>query len=173
MMEFGADGDVVVNPLRLQPAIVQELEASLVLYYTGISRQSADIIERQASHIRSRDAARLQATHDLKVEAVTMKEAVLKGDLSTLAAVLNQGWAAKSRLADGISTRNIEEIFSTALASGALAGKVSGAGGGGYLILLCEPTERPTLLAALAELPTGRVEALHFVAEGAVAWTVR
>ena len=59
------------------------------------------------------------------------------------------------------------------IASGALAGKVSGAGGGGYLILLCEPTQRPALLAALDALPLGGVESLHFVAKGAVAWTLR
>ncbi len=102
-----------------------------------------------------------------------MRDALSLGDFPAVAGILTAGWEAKKRLADGISTDRIEEVFNAARTAGALAGKVSGAGGGGYLILLVEPVQRPELLRRLTELPAGRVEPVHFVEEGATAWTVR
>ena len=98
---------------------------------------------------------------------------MLRGDLMTVAQILNAGWQAKKQLADGISTDEIEELFEVAGRAGALAGKVSGAGGGGYVMFLVEPVQRPELVRRVAELPGGRVEPVHFVEEGAFAWTVR
>ena len=172
MMEFGADR-VLVNPLRLKPAIVKELEASLVLYCTGASRSSAAIIASQSDHVWARDQERLEATHALKREAMQMKDALLRGDLKTVAAILHAGWQAKKRLADGVSNESIERVLRVARRGGALAGKVTGAGGGGYVMFLVEPVERPALLRHLASIPGGRVETVHFVEEGAAAWTVR
>jgi D-glycero-alpha-D-manno-heptose-7-phosphate kinase len=172
MMEFGAER-AVINPLRLKAAIVRELEASLVLYYTGASRSSAAIIASQREHVWAGEEARVLATHALKREALEMKDALLRGDLTTVAQIINAGWKAKKQLADGISNQCIEELFALARRSGALAGKVSGAGGGGYMMFLVEPVQRPELVRRLAELPGGRVEPVHFVEEGATAWTVR
>jgi D-glycero-alpha-D-manno-heptose-7-phosphate kinase len=173
VMEFGADERVMVSPLRLKPAIVQEFEASMVLYHTGVSRSSGAIIDEQTSHIVFGEEARISATHALKDEALAMKEALLVGDLGGAAMVLNSGWEAKKRLADGISNPAIEHTFSVARDAGAIAGKLSGAGGGGYIMFMVEPTGRPALLSALSGLsPTG-VQPVHFVGEGAVAWTVR
>lgn len=172
VMEFGTDDRVIVNPLRLKPAIVHELEASLVLFHTGASRASARIIEEQTSHVRAGDADRIEATHELRREAVAMKEALLVGDLPTLARVLSDGWEAKKRLASGITTGAIDRAFEAARAGGALAGKVSGAGGGGYVMFVVEPTRRPHLLRALGTLPGGEVSPVHFVSEGAVSWTI-
>jgi D-glycero-alpha-D-manno-heptose-7-phosphate kinase len=173
LMEFSPDGQVVINPLRCNAGILMELEASLVLFRTRVTRSSADIIERQADRINQGDQISLQATHDLKAEVNAMKEALLKGDLCALAEVMNRGWDAKRRLAAGISTTAIEQLFDAAGRAGALGGKVSGAGGGGYLMLLCEPLNRPRLTAALCALGTGSVEPVHFVAEGVSAWSVR
>lgn len=172
LMEFSGDG-AIVNPLRLKPAIVRELEASLVLYYTGASRSSASIIEAQQDHVWAGEEARLDATHALKREATAMKEALLRGDLTTVAQILDAGWKAKKRLAEGITNDAIEELFSVARRAGALAGKVSGAGGGGYMMFLVEPVQRPALVRRLNELPGGRIEPVHFVEEGATAWSVR
>lgn len=173
MMEFGAHGSVLVVPLRLKPAILQELEASLVLVHTGVGRDSAGIIEQQAALVRSRSRAQLEATHALRQEASTLKDALVVGDLGAVAAVLNSGWRAKKALADGITTPRIEAAFETALRAGALGGKISGAGGGGYILFLVEPMLRPQVVRALNELPGARVEPVHFVSEGAVAWTLR
>lgn len=173
MMEFGAEDRAIINPLRLKAAIVQEFEASLVLFYTGVSRASADIIDRQTAHITSESPEQLEATHALRREAVEMKEALLVGDFHRMAAILESGWQSKKRLASGITSQSIDDAFAVALEAGALAGKVSGAGGGGYVMFLVEPTRRPQVLSALAERPDGAVAPIHFVSEGAVAWTVR
>lgn len=173
VMEFGAGDRAIVNPLRLKPAIVHELEASLVLFHTGVSRESANIIEEQTAHVRSGAADQIEATRVLRREAVAMKEALLTGDLKTLAEVLDVGWQAKKRLAGGISTAAIEETFEVARQGGALAGKLSGAGGGGYIMFLTDPVSRPRLLQYLEQIPGGAVSPVHFVTEGAVAWTLR
>ncbi|MGH9076987.1 MAG: dehydrogenase [Acidimicrobiales bacterium] len=173
LMEFWAHERIIVNPLRLKAAVVQELEASLVVFHTGASRSSADIIAEQVAHIDNGDQDRLEATHALRAEALGMKEALLAGDLHAVAGMLGRGWEAKKRIADGVSTGPIEEVFAVARAGGALAGKVSGAGGGGHIMFLVEPTERPRLAVALAGLGSGEVRPIHFVDEGAVAWTVQ
>ena len=173
VMEFGAEKRAIVNPIRLKSAIIHELEASLVLFFMGASRASAAIIERQARHVAGGDMRRVSATDSLKVEVLRMKDALLMGDLGLVAEVLRQGWDAKKQLADGISTSEIDKVFEVAYSAGATAGKVSGAGGGGYAMFLVDPTKRPTLLEALRAQMTGYVEPAHFVVDGAVAWTVK
>jgi D-glycero-alpha-D-manno-heptose-7-phosphate kinase len=102
-----------------------------------------------------------------------MKEALLKGDLVGLAGVLDHGWQAKKQLAEGISNPRIEHFFDVARRAGALTGKVSGAGGGGYVLFLTDPVRRQAVVKALEDLHMGRVEPVHFVSEGAVAWSLR
>jgi D-glycero-alpha-D-manno-heptose-7-phosphate kinase len=173
VMEFGTDGRVIVNPLRLKDAIVREFEASMVLYYTGVSRESAHIIEQQTAHIKAGQPDRISATHALKDEAIAMKEALLTGDLLGLASVMQDGWHAKKQLAAGITNSHIDEVFAQAEEAGALAGKVSGAGGGGFILFLVDPMARPTVVSALDSTIEGSVHPVHFVSEGAVAWSVR
>jgi D-glycero-alpha-D-manno-heptose-7-phosphate kinase len=173
IMEFGPAERIVVNPLRIKAETLSELEASILLFHTGVSHNSAEIIKRQADHISSGSATKLAATHALKEEAIAMKEALLKGDLVGLAGVLERGWQAKKQLADGISNPQIETVFDVARRAGALTGKVSGAGGGGYILFLTDPVRRPTVVRALEDLQAGRVEPVHFVSEGAVAWSLR
>ena len=173
IMEFGPAGRIIVNPLRIKAATLRELEASIVLFHTGVSRNSADIIQRQSTGISSGSAAQLEATHKLKDEAVAMKEALLKGDLVQLAEVLERGWQAKKQTAEGISNPHIEQCFDVATGAGALAGKVSGAGGGGFVLFLTDPVRRPAVMQALDELCIGAVQPTHFVSEGAVAWSLR
>lgn len=172
-MEFSRGERVVVNPLRLKAAVIQEFEASLVLFYSGASRSSGAIIEDQQAHIIGGETDRIEATKRLKEEAVAMKEALLVGNFALVADVLSRGWDAKQLLADGISNSEIESTFETAMRAGAVAGKVSGAGGGGYMMFLVDPTRRPRVVDALSELGSGRVESAHFISEGAVAWTVQ
>jgi D-glycero-alpha-D-manno-heptose-7-phosphate kinase len=173
VMEFGPAGRVIVNPLRIKEATLRELEASILLYHTGVSRESAEIIRRQTSYISAGSEAQLAATHELKDEVVAMKEALLRGDLVELAGVLDRGWRAKKSLAEGISTPHIEHCFDVAMRAGAMAGKVSGAGGGGYVLFLTDPVRRPAVTRALNDLGVGAAQPAHFVSEGAVAWSLR
>ena len=173
VMEFGPGERIIVNPLRIKEATLRELEASIVLFHTGVSRNSADIIARQTTYISSGSPSQLEATHQLKDEAIAMKEALLKGDLVAFAEVLDRGWQAKKQLAEGISNSHIEECFDIARGAGALAGKVSGAGGGGYVLFITDPVRRPEVIQALDDLAFGAVQPTHFVSEGAVAWSLR
>lgn len=173
VMEFGPSKRVIVNPLRIKDAIFRELEASILLFHTGVSRKSADIIERQTAYISSGAASQIAATHALKDEVIAMKEALLRGDFVQLAEVLDRGWHAKKQLAEGISNPDIDRCFDVARKAGAMAGKVSGAGGGGYVLFLTDPVRRPAVIQALEELHIGSVRPTHFVSEGAVAWSLR
>lgn len=170
-MEFYGDR-VIVNPLRIKPEIKAELESSLVLYYTGISRESAAIIDAQTAGIVGNNPQSLDAMHKLKEEASAMKEAILLGDLSALASSMRSGWEAKKRAAAAISNDSIDRIFDAAVAAGALAGKLSGAGGGGFMMLLADPSRRPGVMRELLRFG-GQVSTCSFTESGAYAWRRR
>jgi len=170
-MEFYAGDRVIVNPLRIKDWIHAELESSLVLCFTGVSRASARIIDEQSRNISEGDAASLDAMHRLKDEAGRMKEALLRGDFARLAEVMQAGWLAKKQSAASISNPRIEEIEAVAGAHGARATKVSGAGGGGFMIFLCDPADRIGLVRALAAAGGTPYDA-HFTLQGATAWKV-
>lgn len=168
-MEFYDQGRVIVNPLRVSSAMVRELESSLVLYYTGKSRASAEIIETQQRNVQEADTRSVDAMHALKREALDMKEAILTGRLDAVAATLRRGWEAKKATSTSVSNSEIERVLDLVLSSGALAGKVSGAGGGGFMMILCDPVERQRILDVLAEQP-GRVLPCNFTNEGVLSW---
>lgn len=168
-MEFGADGHAIINPLRVPSAMVQELEASLVLYYTGQARASAEIITTQQQNISSNNKPSLDAMMRLKDEAVAMKEALLTCNIDHLASTVRRGWDAKKATSNAISNVEIERILGISMQAGALAGKVSGAGGGGFLMLICPPHERHKLVTVLSEQP-GKLLPCKFTPEGALSW---
>jgi D-glycero-alpha-D-manno-heptose-7-phosphate kinase len=170
-MEFYADDRVIVNPLRVKHWIMSELETSLVLFNSGVSRSSAAIIADQTASITSHERKPLNAMHELKADAFGMKESLLKGNLSDFGGYMRKSWEAKKKLSSGISTRHIEEIYEAAMAAGATAGKVSGAGGGGFLTFLVDPCLRVNVIRAL-EKQNGRVMTCHLTSEGAEAWKI-
>lgn len=169
LIEFYAGGRVIVNPLRVKDWILNELEASLVLYFTGLSRDSARIIDEQIRNTQSRSETSVEAMHAMKADVSRMKEAVLFGNITQFARILDSSWQAKKKLADGISNEHIEEVRRAALAAGAISGKVTGAGGGGYMMFVVPPLQRLSLIAALSRLG-GEVMNFHFTKEGVTAW---
>ena len=168
-MEFHADDRVIVNPLRMKDWVVAELEASLLLYFTGVSRESARIIDEQARNAASGAARSIDAMHQLKAEALQMKEHLLRGDLPGFARTLQQGWLAKKQMASSISNPMIDALEALAMDNGAVATKVSGAGGGGFMMFFCDPPDRIRLGNALAA-QGGTLLDFHFNPSGAVAW---
>jgi len=168
-MEFYDADRVIVNPLRIKDWIWSELEAGLVLYFTGVSRASAKIIDEQSRNIKEGKASSLDAMHRLKVEATQMKESLLRGDFERLASVMQSGWEAKKQSASSISNPMIDEIEALAMSHGARATKVSGAGGGGFMMFLCDPAHRVGLTRALSSAG-GTVFDAHFTHQGATAW---
>ena len=170
-MEFFADDRVIVNPLRIRVEIINEIECSMLLYFTGQSRESANIIKEQIHSAESGDDKSLQAMHRVKQSAMEMKEALLKAEIKTMAEILGESWRAKRDMAQSISNPLIDEIYDCALGAGALSAKISGAGGGGFMMLFVEPTSKLDVITALSELD-GSFYRFHFTKEGAQGWSV-
>jgi D-glycero-alpha-D-manno-heptose-7-phosphate kinase len=173
-MEFGKNGSVLVNPLRIKESVSSELEASTLLFYSGASRASGEIIAEQTRNVETGNAAALEAMHKIKQEAMRMKEALLRGDFKLLHDVLRSSWEAKKRMATRIVNEKIEELYAKALEAGAYCGRISGAGGGGFMIFFADPMLKDRVADALQRCENdGVVYGCHFTNDGAQAWRVR
>lgn len=170
-IEFYADNRVVVNPLRIKNWIICELEASLVLFFTGVSRSSATIIADQSTNVKAGTESALSSMHAMKREACMMKESLLKGDFNGLVESMREGWMSKKRSAESVSNSHIDEIYERALKAGALAGKVSGAGGGGFMMFFVPPEKRMDVIFALRNF-SGQVSNCHFTKYGMQGWKI-
>ena len=170
-MEFYPGERVVVNPLRIKNWILSELEASLLLYFGGVSRDSARIIDEQSDNVKRNEATAIEAMHALKAEAVAMKENLLRGDFVGLVESVQAGWAAKKKMARSISNPQIDEVYELASKAGMLAGKISGAGGGGFMMLLVDPIRRMDVVRVL-EQTRGQVVTCHFTKYGTQGWKI-
>jgi len=173
-MEFYESERVIVNPLRIRRHIELELESSLLLYFTGRSRESARIIEDQvkaAGADGKPDEKAIEAMHQVKQMAYAMKESVLKADINGFHANLGASWAAKKQMARSISNSGIEAIALKAMKAGAKAVKISGAGGGGFMMISVEPTQRHRIVAALKD-SGGVFHDFNFVDHGVETWKV-
>lgn len=148
-MEFLPNDRVIVNPLRMRRDYLNEFESSLVICFTGQSRRSDTIIKEQVSGLKTLNQETIANMLQLKRDATDMKLALLSGDLRGFASLLNHSWLAKKKTAVGVSNRKVDEIYDTAMKFGAWAGKVSGAGGGGFLMLMTDPENRFRLISAL------------------------
>lgn len=172
-MEFNGNDHTLVNPLRVKSWIISELESSLLLYYTGRSRESAAIINEQSRNVETRNQQAINAMHRVKQEAFRMKECLLLGDIKGLAAVMDLAWTAKKEMATSISNKRIEHVYEVAVAAGAQGGKVSGAGGGGFMMFLVDMTNKVKVVKALSALNEGEVIGCHFSANGAESWKLQ
>ena len=170
-MEFYAEGRTIVNPLRIKNWILCELEASLVLFYTGVSRESAKIIADQSNNMKQGHDNAMEAMHGLKREAMVMKECLLRGDFKGIVDSMLLGWENKKRSAKSVSNPLIDEIYNEAVKAGALAGKVSGAGGGGFMMFFVPPEKRMNLIRTLNRYD-GQVSNCHFTKNGTQAWKI-
>lgn len=172
-MEFGAEGRVLVNPLRVKHWVISELEAAMLLFYTGASRASADIIAEQSKNVEEDNTLAIQAMHTIKQEALRMKEALLRGDFRMLQEVMHSSWEAKKSMASKIVSPKIDELYARALEAGAYCAKISGAGGGGFMMLLADPMRKDRVAEALQSCEnSGVVYGCHFTDVGAQAWRV-
>ena len=170
-MEFFAEDKVIVNPLRIKQQYLFELENNLLLYYTSTSRQSATIIEQQSKNVISKKEHSIEAMHLLKQQAQMMKEALLKGKLNQFGDILDYGYVQKRKMAEGISNQLMEEIYQTAKSAGATGGKISGAGGGGFMIFYCPGTTKYNVIESLKKFG-GEHRNYLFVEHGLTTWTI-
>lgn len=168
-MEFYDNQRVIVNPLRLKNWIKNELENSLILYYTGTSRDSAKIIDEQIRCQKKESS--LEGMHELKHQAARMKETILKGDFDGFADCLRVGWEAKKKTSSAITNPQIEKMYTYIMENGGKAAKISGAGGGGFMMIVCDPKRRYELVQKLKKTE-GWVMVTSFTERGTQAWTL-
>lgn len=170
-MEFYKDDKVIVNPLRIRPQYMHELENNLVLYFTATSRESATIIKEQVKNVKNQNEKSIEAMHQLKEQARMMKEALLKGKLHEIGEILDFGFQQKRQMAANISNSQIEELYDAAKKAGATGGKISGAGGGGFMIFYC-PGNSNYAVKEILKSYGGDVKQYSFTKYGLTSWTV-
>ncbi|MGL4346956.1 MAG: dehydrogenase [Chitinophagaceae bacterium] len=168
-MEFYEKKRVIVNPLRIRDEILQELAFNLVLFYTNKSRQSGNIISKQIENIKQNKGSSIKAIHEVKQDAFTMKEILLKNNLSEIGNILHKGWFHKKQMAEGISNAMINNIYDKVIAAGATGGKISGAGGGGFMFFFCPQNSRYQVIKVLAKFE-GFVQQFQFYKKGVQSW---
>ena len=162
---FSSQG-VTVEPLPIAPEVRQTLERRLLLFFTGSSRDSTSILKHQQKSTQDQDDTVLQALHNIKRVASEVQSCLEQGDLDEFARVLDYSWQEKRRLAPGLSTGFIDDCYDLALQQGATGGKITGAGGGGFLLLYCEEQAQESVTRALEERGLKRMN-FHFDQQGA------
>ncbi len=170
-MEFFREDKVIVNPLRIKNIYLQELANNLILYNTETSRVSAKIIEAQQNNVRSGNQLSIDAMQKMKQQSLMMKEALLKGNLDMIGEILNYGWHFKKQMADEISNTLLDNLYETAINNGATGGKISGAGGGGFMLFYCPGNAKFEVAEALKQYG-GQVLRYSFTGKGLETWSV-
>ncbi len=170
-MEFYADNKVIVNPLRIKPQYLNELENNLLLYFTATSRLSSTIIEAQSQNVKDKNKESIDAMHHLKEQSQMMKEALLKGNVHDIGRILDYGFRFKKQMAKGISNTAMDEIYEAALNAGATGGKISGAGGGGFMMFYCPGNTRYAVKHTLQSIG-GSFSQYQFTERGVFTWKI-
>ena len=170
-MEFYEDDKVIVNPLRIRPEYLHELQNNIVLYFTSTSRESATIIKEQQKNVNDKNEKSIEAMQQLKEQARMMKEALLKGRLNEIGEILDFGFQQKRLMAHNISNSSIEDIYKGAKNAGATGGKISGAGGGGFMIFYCPANTRYKVIETLESFG-GYCKNYQFTKHGLTTWRV-
>jgi D-glycero-alpha-D-manno-heptose-7-phosphate kinase len=134
-IQFHTDGSVNVEPVNLSPDLSRQLQSNLMLFFTGASHNSWDILKTQEDSTKKNAGLAVTALHEIRELADTMRDVLLKGELDKFGSLLHTGWEAKKRVSAKISTSNIDDLYQMARQNGAIGGKITGAGGGGFMLL--------------------------------------
>ena len=170
-MEFYGDDKVIVNPLRIKPKYLYELENNLVLYFTATSRLSSTIIEAQSKNVVDKNQQSIDAMHHLKEQSTMMKEAMLRGNIDEIGPILDFGFRHKKQMAAGISNTAMDEVYEASLKAGATGGKITGAGGGGFMMFYCPANSSYKVREALSKFG-GNIRPYQFTERGLFTWTI-
>jgi D-glycero-alpha-D-manno-heptose-7-phosphate kinase len=149
LIEFNSNGSVVVHPLNLPTALIAELEANLMLFYTGDQRSASAVLADQNQNVAS-DQKKFETLQKMVELAYELRDKLAASDLIGFAEGLHRGWLMKQSLSTRISTSLIDQMYEKAIAAGALGGKLAGAGGGGFLVLFCPREKQAAVREALA-----------------------
>lgn len=170
LIEFHRDG-TEVHPLNIKPSRIGELQNNILLCDTGSTRYSADIITAQVKRVEQGSETVLRLMDSLKEIGRAIAKVLLNGRLDDFGALLHEAWLNKRQLATQISNPDLDELYTTVRKHGVLGGKISGAGGGGYMFFFCPP-DRKRVVAELLERWGARVEDFAFVTPGVQTWTI-
>jgi D-glycero-alpha-D-manno-heptose-7-phosphate kinase len=170
-MEFYGEDKVIVNPLRIKSKYLYELENNLVLYFTATSRLSSTIIESQVKNVTDKNQQSIEAMHQLKEQSRMMKEVLLKGNIDEIGPILNFGFQHKRQMAEGISNNAMEEIYEAALKAGSTGGKITGAGGGGFMMFYCPANTNHKVRQVLSGFG-GSARPYQFTERGLFTWSI-
>jgi D-glycero-alpha-D-manno-heptose-7-phosphate kinase len=170
-MEFYGEGKVIVNPLRIKSKYLYELENNLLLYFTATSRLSSTIIEAQSRNVIDKNQESIDAMHHLKEQSRMMKEVLLKGNIDEIGPILDFGFRHKKQMATGISNPMMDELYDVAHKAGATGGKITGAGGGGFMMFYCPGNASYHVRAALESFG-GNFQPYEFTEKGLFTWSI-
>jgi D-glycero-alpha-D-manno-heptose-7-phosphate kinase len=162
---------VLVNPLRISRDVIHELEHNMLLCYTGRTRKSDHIIDDQVQRYRQEDPEALEGLRMQKRLATEMKDALLRRRLTEFGELLGTAWAYKKKMSPRISNEHIDEAYESACREGALGGKVTGAGGGGYMLFFCPFEKKHRVAAAMTRMGI-EVSEFEFVDQGLTTWGI-
>jgi D-glycero-alpha-D-manno-heptose-7-phosphate kinase len=169
LIEFRGERDVIVNPLRVDAPIVHELEYSSLLVFTGATRLSSRIIDTQVRSYEAGNPTVVDAFAHMKALASDAKAALLRGRVLELGEILDEQWQYKKSTSSAISNPHIDRLYNEAQAAGAIGGKMNGAGGGGFMYLICPFDRKPDVVARLTELGA-EVSPVAFDFDGMQSW---
>lgn len=169
-MEFGSNDLVIVNPLRIRKHIINELESSTILFYTGASRESAKIINDQINSL-DKGGSSLEAMHQIKSSAYSLKADLLRGDINKMSISLKDSWEAKKATSKSVSNPCIDNIEKVITNAGATSMKVSGAGGGGFIMIFVKPELKQSVVRSMGSLE-GSIVNFGFTSGGVMSWTI-
>ena len=170
-MEFRGN-DVIVNPIRIRDRVQDEIENNIVLYFTNFTRNSSDVLEEQVKKMSDNNTTSLLSLHALVEQAKLIKDCLIRGNIDELGEILDYGFQQKKLLAKGISTPEIELLYETALKAGATGGKISGAGGGGFMFFYCPNNTKYDVIKALDSLKMGYHQKFTFNKFGLRTWQI-
>ncbi|MBN1591801.1 MAG: GHMP kinase [Candidatus Coatesbacteria bacterium] len=160
-----AEDEVTVTPLWIKKGCLKRFENWAMLFFTGKSRNSATILSRQTEETAKGHKPTIDQLQAIKMLAEEMGEAFLKEDFEKIGHLIDASWQAKRQIVSSITSSSIDELYEAAKREGALGGKITGAGGGGFLLLICPPSKGPAVEAALSEMNAERL-GFGFVSKG-------
>ena len=151
MIRFNADGSTWIDPVILPKGLKAEIESRLMLFYTGTTRNASSILFEQRSRTMD-DRKTFQALVKIRDQAEQLRADLVAGNADALGHLLHEGWQLKREFATGVTSPRLDEIYNSAIAAGALGGKLLGAGGGGFFLFYCHADRQEALRAALKDL---------------------
>lgn len=170
-MEFYEGNKVIVNPLRIDKPHLHELENNMLLYFTKTTHVSSEIIKEQQKNVTDKNASSIEAMHKIKEQAKEIKEALLTGNIDRIGEIFDEGHIYKKQMAKGISNSYLEEIYNVARQAGATGGRISGAGGGGFMLFYCPNNKKFPVMKALEPF-NGHFYPYRFVKDGLFTWSI-